>query len=100
MKTFTLYQKEEILHRIDVREETLEVDPESCDDFENSGGLESLREKIKGDVMEFTLQEITWLKTELEDIEDIGWSNMRSLGPEKVNGHIRSMQNAQTKLNQ
>jgi len=35
--------------------------------------------------------------TEFETCVDIGWSNMHSEGPTKVNGYINSMENAISK---
>ena len=94
MKPFTKLQREEILNRIDTREETVTEDPESGDAFElTEGALEALRAKVKAGVMEFTKSEGEWMVSEFENMVGIGWSNMSSEGPEKVNGYIGSMNN-------
>ena len=98
MKPFTKLQREEILNRIDTREETVTEDPESGDAFElTEGALEALRAKVKAGVMEFTKSEGEWMVSEFENMVGIGWSNMSSEGPEKVNGYIGSMNNGARK---
>lgn len=98
-KQFTKLQREEILNRIDVREETIEDDPESASGIEQQdGALEVLRSKVKAGTMDFTEGERTWLLEEVENMESIGWDNMRSEGPERVNGYIGSMRNAAKKI--
>ena len=98
MKPFTKLQREEILNRIDTREDTVTEDPDSGDAFElTEGALEALRVKVKAGVMEFTQSESEWMVTEFDNMADIGWSNMRSEGPEKVNGYIGSMNNGASK---
>lgn len=99
MKPFTRLQREEIEHKIDVRQESIEDDMDSASGIElEEGALDNLRAKIRSGIMDFTEGERQWIVSELENAEDIGWSNMRSEGPEKVNGYIGSMRNAINKI--
>ena len=95
---FTKLQKEEILHKIEVRQESIEDDPESGTEYENTeGALDFLASKIRTDRMDVEFEEIEWLKAELENSEDICLSNYKSIGI-GVMGAANSMRNAINKL--
>jgi len=95
---FTKLQKEEILHCISVRQDTVEEDIDSASPFEaKEGALDTLADKIKNGVMTFTPEEIEWLKEELDNRIDIAYANEGTEGV-KVFGYANAMQNAMDKL--
>ncbi len=97
-KKFTKLQREEILHAIHVRQDTIEDDIESASPFEAKvGALEALEEKIEKGDMNFTAEEREWLGGEIDNLIDIAYANEGTEGV-KVFGLANSMQNAIDKL--
>ena len=98
---FTELQKEELLHRIGVRQDTIDEDPESACGIEMvKGSLDTLKLKLElGEKTNFTQGEIYWMIEELDDMISIGRSNRGTEGI-VVEGYINSMNNAKTKLAQ
>lgn len=100
MKSFSKLQREEILYKIQMRRETVEMDPESGSEFEKQlGFFDRIEKKINNGQMDFEFEEGCWLKEELENCEDIAWGNYTSDGI-KVLGYAGSMRNAINKLEQ
>ncbi len=96
---FTEYQKEEILHLISVRIETVTEDPESADEFETPASLEALEAKIKAGVLglDLTEDEQDWLRGELEFHKE----KAEHGDPDTRNARaafVRSIDNALTKI--
>ncbi len=95
---FTKLQKEEILHCISVRQDTVEEDIDSASPFEaKEGALDTLADKIMNGVMTFTPEEIEWLNEELDNRIAIAYCNVGTEGV-RVFGYANSMQNAMDKL--
>lgn len=100
MRAFTKLQKEEALYKIDIRMGVVDDDPDSGDDFENTpGALQSLRDKVSSNAMNFTPAEAEFLKAEFWNCEDMAWSNIGCEGV-KALGYAASMQNAIGKISQ
>ncbi|HLO91531.1 MAG TPA: hypothetical protein VK172_10245 [Lentimicrobium sp.] len=100
MKTFTKYQKEEIIALIEIRQETILEDPESADEFEaNADSLQVLMNKVICDDMNFSREEKLWLISELDNRISVANDNLGSEGT-KVLGLVRSLRNAIDKINQ
>ena len=93
----TKFQRDELEYVADVRLDTIEDDIESACEFERSGKLPELKQKLIDNVMDFTPSEIKWMVRELENRIDIGESN-RDCDGFTVQGYINSMYNAIKKL--
>jgi hypothetical protein len=66
MKKFTPSQKYEILDSIDLRKDTISIDPDSATSFETIDNLNLLSNKVKLGDMNFTDDERVWIWEELE----------------------------------
>jgi hypothetical protein len=98
MKSFTKFQKEEIIGLIEIRQDTIDEDPDSESGIELiPDGLKSLQTKIETGNMDFTSGEKQWLLEECEMRADVALANIGSDGI-KVLGLLNSMNNAMTKI--
>lgn len=96
----TKNQKEEMIHRIEVRKDTVEDDPWSGDSFENTPGtLLELKQKLQKGKCEFTSSEVNWIKREAKDWRAVAEFNRDNEGI-TVQGQINSMNNLIKKLEQ
>lgn len=96
-KPFTKYQKDEILPLIHNRQETVQEDIESADEFEATpGALDELERKIKADDMNFTEAEKAWLIEEIEFRMEIA---SEADEPYQAAAFLKSLQNAIDKIN-
>lgn len=66
MKPFTKSQIFEILDSIDLRKDTISIDPESATTFESIESLDLLAYKIRSGDMNLTNDERVWIWEELE----------------------------------
>ena len=99
MKPFTPSQRYEILDSIDLRIDTITIDPESATEYETIGNLTILKEKIKAKNMDLTKEERVWIWEEMEWKMEMAKSNCED--PEvgiKGQAEVNSFQNAINKV--
>lgn len=98
MKGFTKAQISEIEELIDIRIDTISDDPDSADEFEKKpNSLNDLKYKILNGIMEFTEEEVIFLKEELNVRINVAY-DIRANEGISGNGLINLINNAKDKL--
>ena len=96
---FTKWQRAEILSLIEIREDTIECDPESADQFEQTeGALECLKQKIVRNADSFTVEEKGWIVRELEVDINKAQGNKGHGQNKEINIYSRNIQRSISKL--
>ena len=95
---FTKKQKEEILDAIDLRLDTISDDVESATAFESEQSLNNLKSKIEGGNMNFTSDEIEWIKEEMKWKLEMHYAAAQTEVGFAAQGNINSLQNSIDKL--
>lgn len=93
---FTKLQKDEIIPLIEIRQDTIDDDPDSASGIELiPGALNQLKNKIESNIFEFTDGEKEFLIGEFEARRECGEANSSH---DNTVSFVRSMQNAINKL--
>jgi hypothetical protein len=82
--SFTKLQLDEIIAKLEIRQETIEGDIESADEFEAMpGALEALKTKLEAGSMDFTEAEKKWMRGEFNDLIEVAYGNMNGHGKQE-----------------